>query len=194
MKKAIKLVCVFFLWMSTTPLEANETLEFNVYAIGDRKINVNVQGVQGKAVSYILDSNDEVLFERKLKEDGELNVTFDLSQLNPGNYSFVIEDKYKRRSVPFELDKKDVNVKIEESIRTNFPQIVKDNKQMLVKLLSDETNDLAIEIKGQSGEVLFKENLSGQVGLIGKRFEFKSGEYVVTLRSNHYSKTSYLSF
>lgn len=194
MKKAIKLVVVLALLMGTVTVKANDGLEFNVYSIGDKKINVKIQGIQGKAISYIVDGNDEVLFERKLKDNGELSVTFDLSQLNPGDYNFVIEDKYKRRSVPFELMKNNVEVKIQESVRTNFPQIEKDNRMILVKLLSDQTNDLAIEIKGDDGKVLFKEKILGKVGLIGKRFEFESGNYLITLKSNHYTKTSYLSF
>ena len=194
MKKAIKLALVFVLLMSTAPVKAIEALEFNVYSIGDKKINVKIQGFRGKAVSYIVDKNDEIFFERKLKEDGELNITLDLSQLNPGDYDFVIEDKSERRSTPFELTDTDVNVKMDESLCTKFPQIVKDGKKILVKLLSDGSNDLSIEIKEQGGEVLFEEKLSGKIGLIGKRFKFTSGKYLITLTSNHYSKTSYLSF
>lgn len=194
MKKAIKLVSVLVLLMSMEAVKATETSTFRIYAIGGKKINVVMQNIQGKAVSYIMDQNDEILFERKLKNEGELSATFDVSYLNAGYYYFVIEEKSKRLSVPFELTDEEVVVKMEESIRTNFPKIVKENSNVMIRLLSDESNDLDIEIKTQSGELLFKEKISGRLGLIRKRFEFTSGKYLITLISNHYTRTSYFKF
>ena len=195
MKKAIKLAFVFILWMGTAAVEASETSELKVYSIGDKKINVEIQDIQGKVVSYILDENDQVLFERKLKEEDALMATFDVSHLKVGSYHFVVRDKFKQRSVPFEITKQDVFVKMDESVRTNFPQIIQKNDRLLfVQLLADESNDLVIEVKNESGESLFNEKIEGKLGLIGKRFEFTSGRYLIRITSNHFSQTSYFSF
>ena len=194
MKKVIKLTAVFILSVSAVAANATETSMFKVYSAGDMKINVEVLDIQGRATGYVMDANNRVIFEKKLKNREELNITFDVSSLEEGNYQFVLKDDFKRRSVPFELVGDRVVVKEEESKRTNFPQIVQDERNVLVKLLSDESNDLHIRIKTQDGESLFDEKLEGKLGLIGKRFEFESGEYILTLISANYSKTKYLSF
>ncbi|MEO9869653.1 MAG: hypothetical protein ABJF63_04185, partial [Ekhidna sp.] len=175
-------------------VEASDTSAFHIYTIGDKKVNVKVSNIRGKAISYIKDESGQILFEKKLKEEGVLNIIFDLANLSNGKYIFVVEDEFKRHSVPFELLTDAVEIYMEDSQRINFPQLIKDSELVLVKFLTNESNDLLIAIKTENGQLLFQERIEGKLGLIGKRFQFEPGEYLVTLSCNDYTETKYLSF
>ena len=165
-----------------------------MYEIGDGKFKVEVSNIRGNATAFIKDQDNKVLFKRKVKGKDMLNLTFDLSQTKSGDYMFIIEDEYKRQLVPFTLDKEVVQIHLDRMDRLNFPQLIKNDDKVMLKFLAGGKEHLTIDIKDIYGEVLFHDEIEGVVGLVGKQFQFKPGDYLVTMSCEYYSKTEYLSF
>ena len=192
MKKEIKLILVpmMVLMMSVRVLAGGPS--FHIYA-DDKKVNVEALG-RGRTLSYVKSESGEVLLKRRMKKDGTFSMSFDLADFEEGKYMFVLEDQYRRQSVPFEISEQKLTIDQENTERVDFPQFVEEGKDVLVKLIADESNDLFIDIKSDSGDLLFQEKIDGKCGLIGKRFTFNPGKYSMTLISKNYTETKYLTF
>ncbi len=193
MKKVIKMILVptmVVLLMSVRVLAGGPS--FHIYA-DNKMVNVEASG-KGRSISYVKSESGEVLLKKKVKMDGSFNMTFDLSSFEDGKYIFVLEDQYRRQSVPFEIENQKLIIDKENTERVDFPQFVEQGKDVLVKLIADESNDLFIDIKSETGDLLFQEKINGKCGLIGKRFKFNPGKYSMTLISKNYAETKYFTF
>lgn len=188
----IKLIAVVLLLVS---LQLNaKTPTFQVYSIGNKRVNVQVENITGKTTVYVLDRNGESIYKIGKNKDENLNVTLDLGELTHGDYKLVYEDDFARRAIPMELMDDTVIVRKDDAEKIYFPQVSKEDNAMLIKLLSNDGNDLSIDIQNTYGDTLFEENIEGRIGLIGKRFEFKPGDYTVTIKSKNFIQTQYLTF
>ena len=192
MKKAMKLVIGLVVMVATFHVHAAGSLKANV--VGEKKLNVEVSNIKGIGSSYIQDSKGVVVYRKKVKEGTNLQLAFDLSLVRPGTYQFIIEDDVKFQSLPFEVTVEGVEVIEEAQAKTFFPTVSIEDESIAVKLISDEKNDLYINIKSAEGKVLVREKVEGQLGLIGKKYTFEPGKYTLTLSSNEYSKTTFLAF
>ncbi len=194
MKKTIKLMTVAVLLIASVRSEAFIVSTFNVSAIGDMKLQIKMTNIQGRATSYIKDDEGKILSKKRFKGESEMDLIYDVSDLKQGSYVFVLEDESKSQSVPFEIVEGTVNVDMQQLKKTYFPKLVKKDSEVVIRLLGDETNDLSIDIKSSNGLLLFHEKIEGKRGLIGKRFKFEPGTYLVSLSSNDYFETLPLTF
>lgn len=194
MKKSFNTILVIVLLMVSMRGQANGFSNLHIYEVGDGKFKVEVSNIRGRATAFIKDQDTKVLFERKVRGEDILNLTFDLSEIESGNYVFVMEDEYKRQIVPFTLDKESVEIHLERMDRLNFPQLIKNDDKVILKFLAGGKKHLNIDIKDKYGEVLFHDEIEGIVGLAGKQFQFQPGDYLVTMSCEDYSTTEYLSF
>lgn len=179
---------------SSILLSAKKPPVFRVLAIGEMKVNLFVDKVGGKATAFIINENQQVIHRIKRTQDDHLNLTLDFSELNKGQYQIVFQDEIRRRSVPVILQDDTVLVNEDQSEKVYFPQLVRTDDIVLIKLISDEKNDLSINIMDKQGNILINDVLKGERGLIGKRFKFEQGNYIVRLKSKDYEQTKYLSF
>lgn len=192
MKKAMKLMIGLVVMVTALQVEAAGSLY--VSADGDRNLKVEVSQLTGRASSYIQNSKGKVVYKKRVSAGENLQLAIDLSQLETGVYTFVVEDEVKFQSIPFEVTVEGVKLQEEKQVKTFFPTVTKSGQAIAVKLISDDTNDLYISIKTGGGKVLVEEKVEGQLGLIGKRYKFEPGKYSITLSSNEYSKTTFLAF
>lgn len=191
MKKAMKLMIGLVVMVTAIQVQAEGSLKAEV--VGEKKLKVEVSNIKGQAISYIQDSKGRLVYEKKVEEEN-MGLAFDLSLVRPGSYEFIVKDDVKFQSIPFEVTAQSVLVVGEEQIKTFFPTMTMDEQSVAVKLISDEENDLYINIKSEEGKVLVTEKVEGKLGLIGKKFKFEPGNYTMTLSSNAYAKTTFLSF
>ncbi|NQZ78060.1 MAG: hypothetical protein HRT61_18445 [Ekhidna sp.] len=194
MKKSVNSILVIILLMIATTGKANGSLKVHIYEVGESKFKVEVLNIRGKAVSFIKDQNDQILFERKLNKEESTSLIFDLSNIEDGEYTFIVEDQFKRQTVPFTLIEEKVSVHFEQMDRLNFPQLIRDNNKVLVKFLSNDEQNLKLAIRNRLGDTLFQDEIKGVPGLVGKQFQFEPGEYLVTMSCEGFSSTEYLSF
>ena len=195
MKKTMKtMLGVALLIASATLTNAKTHPEFTVSTTGEKQVNVHVEKVSGKANAFILDENENVIKKIRVNQEKGIDLKLDFSKFETGNYQIVFEDDLRRRAVPVTLEDDSVLINEEQSRKIYFPQLVRSKNSVLVKLISDEENDLSIDIKDTNGSSLFKDELKGKNGLIGMKFEFEPGQYVVTLKSREFTRTQYLSF
>lgn len=194
MKKTIKLMTVAVLLIAAVRSEASVGTTFSVSAIGDMKLQIKMTNIQGRATSYIKNEEGKILSKKRFKGDAEMDFIYDVSDLKQGSYAFVLEDEVKHMSVPFEILNGTVEVDMQQLKKTYFPRLVKKDREVVIRLLGDETNDLFIDIKSSNGLLLFHEKIEGKRGLIGKRFKFEPGTYLVSLSSNDYFETLPLTF
>ena len=194
MKKSVNSILVIILLMIATTGKANGSLKVHIYEVGESKFKVEVLNIRGKAVSFIKDQNDQILFERKLNKEDSTSLIFDLSNIEDGEYTFIVEDQFKRQTVPFTLIEEKVSVHFEQMDRLNFPQLIRDNNKVLVKFLSNDEQNLKLAIRNRLGDTLFQDEIKGVPGLVGKQFQFEPGEYLVTMSCEGFSSTEYLSF
>ncbi|MEM0938473.1 MAG: hypothetical protein AAF600_06440 [Bacteroidota bacterium] len=191
MKKAIKLFVAIVVSIGAIHVNASESA-LKVNMVGEKKFRIEVMGVQGATTSYIKDNLGQILYKSRSKGN-VLRLFFDLSKLKIGNYRLVIADDYKVQTLPVVVQKERIEVKEDELEKIFFPKLVKNDENVLVKLISDKNNDLFINIKTQDGKVLILDKLEGQRGLIGKKYRFTPGDYAVTITSDHFAKTSYFT-
>ncbi|MEM6737953.1 MAG: hypothetical protein AAF620_17980 [Bacteroidota bacterium] len=191
MKKAIKLFVAIVVSIGAIHVNARETA-LKVNMVGKKKFRIEVMDVHGATTSYIKDDLGQILYKSRSKGN-RLRLFFDLSHLKSGNYSLLIEDDYKVQTLPVIVKKEGIEIKKDRLRKTFFPRLVKNDENVLVKLISDENNDLFIDIRTQDGKVLILDKLEGQPGLIGKNYRFTPGDYAVTITSDHFVKTSYFT-
>ncbi len=194
MKQAFKLmmITITLIVSAAQTSQANSTL--NVLAIGDMKLQVKMSNIQGRATSFIKDENGKILSRKRVKIGEEVNLIYDVSDLTDGVYFLTLKDESKSQTVPFRLIGDEIKVQSEDFKKTFFPKLVKEEDEMLVKLLSDESNDLHIDIRSSNGDHLYYERIEGKIGLIGKRFKFNPGSYLVSISSNDYAETTPITF
>ena len=158
------------------------------------KLQVKMSNIQGRATSFIKDENGKILSRKRVKIGEEVNLIYDVSDLTDGVYFLTLKDESKSQTVPFRLIGDEIKVQSEDFKKTFFPKLVKEEDEMLVKLLSDESNDLHIDIRSSNGDHLYYERIEGKIGLIGKRFKFNPGSYLVSISSNDYAETTPITF
>ena len=190
MKKAVKLVVVMAMFISAAFANANEST-FKINILGESKFRVEVTDVQGSSVAYIKNANGQVLYKEKSR-DALLRMTFDFSKLAIGNYDLIIKDELKVRVLPVLVTKDGIEVNNSNLEKSFFPKIEKEDNTVLVKLLSDEGNDLLVSVWTPDGELLQKDKIEGKLGLIGRKYQFEPGSYAVTVESNDFIDTKYI--
>ena len=190
MKKAVKLVVVMAMFISAAFANANEST-FKINILGESKFRVEVTDVQGSSVAYIKNANGQVLYKEKSR-DALLRMTFDFSKLAIGNYDLIIKDELKVRVLPVLVTKDGIEVNNSNLEKSFFPKIEKEDNTGLVKLLSDEGNDLLVSVWTPDGELLQKDKIEGKLGLIGRKYQFEPGSYAVTVESNDFIDTKYI--
>ena len=191
MKKAVKLVVVMAMFISAAFANANEST-FKINILGESKFRVEVTDVQGSSVAYIKNANGQVLYKEKSR-DALLRMTFDFSKLAIGNYDLIIKDELKVRVLPVLVTKDGIEVNNSNLEKSFFPKIEKEDNTVLVKLLSDEGNDLLVSVWTPDGELLQKDKIEGKLGLIGRKYQFEPGSYAVTVESNDFIDTKYIT-
>ncbi|WP_462252074.1 hypothetical protein [Ekhidna sp.] len=194
MKQAFKLMMITITLIVSAAQTSQAKSTLNVLAIGDMKLQVKMSNIQGRATSFIKDENGKILSRKRVKIGEEVNLIYDVSDLTDGVYFLTLKDESKSQTVPFRLIGDEIKVQSEEFKKTFFPKLVKEEDEMLVKLLSDESNDLHIDIRSSNGDHLYYERIEGKIGLIGKRFKFNPGSYLVSISSNDYSETTPITF
>lgn len=194
MTKAIKLKVLVVLMMAALQLSATSPATFRVYSIGDKKVNVHATDMVGKTIAYIIDQHNEVIYKKRYVAESEVGITFDFSSAKTGEYRIVVEDNLKSFSMPLIVSDDQIEANKDKIAKTYFPQLIHDDGMVIVKLLADESNDLLIDIKDKNGVQVYREEIDGKQGLIGKRFQFLPGEYDITLSSNSFSKTKHYFF
>ena len=190
MKKAVKVVVVMAMFISAAFANANEST-FKINILGESKFRVEVTDVQGSSVAYIKNANGQVLYKEKSR-DALLRMTFDFSKLAIGNYDLIIKDELKVRVLPVLVTKDGIEVNNSNLEKSFFPKIEKEDNTVLVKLLSDEGNDLLVSVWTPDGELLQKDKIEGKLGLIGRKYHFEPGSYAVTVESNDFIDTKYI--
>lgn len=191
MKKAIKLFAAIALIIGASYVNAKgTTLETNV--VSSSRFRAEITGINGPSVSYIRDMSGQILYKNKSKED-KLRMVFDFGDLKPGTYELVVKDEYKEQIQPIHLDKEGITINEEELKKVFFPRLEQQDKKVLIKLISNETNDLSVSIKSENGDLLLEEKIDGKAGLIGKKYQLEPGTYQVTMISNDFAETKYLS-
>jgi len=192
MKKAMKLMIGLVVMVAAFHVQAGGSLKANV--VGDKKLKVEVSNISGNATSYVQDSKGQVVYRKKVEEGANLRLAFDLSLVSPGTYQFIVEDEVKFQSIPFEVTAEGVRVMENQQSKTFFPTVTTVDESIVVKLISNDDNDLYINIKSYDGQLLVSEKVEGRLGLIGKIYKFEPGKYTLTLSSDEYSKTTFLAF
>jgi len=193
MKKAMKLFTGILVTLLAVQLNASRP-SLSVNVIGDMKIRVEASEIKGRAISFIKNEEGKTVYSNRIEKVSDFALSYDLSELKEGKYVLEIVDEVKSRSVPFIVSNDGVEVLMDKQKKVFFPEIVKKEESVMVKFLSNDTNDLRINIRSKSGELLLNDKLEGQLGLIGKTFEFTPGEYSITLASESFNETRYLSF
>lgn len=188
-KTAIKISLLIVMMMSLLNGEATVPMNFRIYSIGEKRINIQAFNIIGRSTLVIQDENKEALLERTFKSGKQLEVTLDLNTLTDGNYEVILKDESKIQSVPLLISKEGLVVNMNAFHKTYFPQIISNNNEIVVKMLSNDSDDLAIDIKNKYGDPIYSTKVDGRNGLIGKRFEFAPGEYEITLASGEYERT-----
>lgn len=193
MKKAIKLMAIVVAMLVIMTVEANDST-FHIEVVGEKKMKVEAHNIHGVATTYILDQEGNVLYQKELVGESDAESTYDLGHLANGTYKFLIEDEFKIQSVPFAIVDSKLKVGISEREKFFFPTYIQEGKSLIVKQLSNESSDLYITIRSQKGEDILSDKLRGQLGLIGKKYQLRPGEYTLTLSSNDYVLTEVLTF
>ena len=191
MKKAIKLVVAVTMFIGAGAVNATGPT-FNAKVVGEKKFRVEVNEVKGSSLMYVENANGQILYKNRSKED-LLRVTFDLSTLSAGDYKVVVKDEAKVQTLPLVVNTDGIELKNDAFDKTFFPVVEKENNEVLVKLLSDESNDLEINIRSLEGRLMTQDKVEGQLGLIGKRYQFSPGTYAVTVKSDDFYNTTYVS-
>ena len=190
MKKVIKLFVVIAMTISASLATANDSFKVNV--VGEKKFKVEVTEIQGAATSYVKDAQGQILYRGK-SEEGKIKLIFDFSILEAGEYELVVKDEYKVQSLPITVTTEGIEIDRTELQKTFFPRMEQKEDEVIVKLLSDEKNDLFVSITDNNGTVLVEDKVDGKDGLIGKRYKFNPGEYTITMVSDDFATTSRLS-
>jgi len=190
MKKATKFLAAIAVTIGAYFAHAEESA-FKVNVVGEKKFHVEIAGIQGSTVSYIKDDQGQILYKKNWEKDN-ISLLFDLSFLKAGSYSLVIKDDVKIQTLPFEVSNEGVEVTDDRLVRTYFPKIEQLGDELLVSLLSNESNDLTVRIESFQGELLREDKMDGELGLIGKRYVLTPGDYAISMVSDNFAKTSYL--
>lgn len=187
MKKAIKLFAAITMIIGASYVNANgTTLEANV--VSNTRFRAEVSNVHGPSISYIRDKSGQILYKNKSKEN-KLRFVFDFGNLKPGTYELVVKDEFKEQIQPIHLNDSGIEINEEELKKIFFPRLEQYEDGVLIKLLSDETNDLSVSIKLDNGTVLFEEIIDAKTGLIGRKYLLRPGDYMVTMISDDFAKT-----
>ncbi|MEM6643006.1 MAG: hypothetical protein AAF616_08515 [Bacteroidota bacterium] len=194
MKKAIRvarLLPAFAMIFSTTYASAT-TSSIKVQVVGEKKFYVEISDIQGSSISLIRDQSGQVLYSKASNEDF-LTISFDFGRLPVGSYEFVLRDQSKEQILPIEVLQDELFVNKEKIRKIFFPQVKQTGDEVTVRLISDGENDLSVTIASKKGDLLFEDRVDARVGLIGKRFLFEDGEYVVSIASDEYFSTQELT-
>ena len=191
MKKAIRLFAVMAMIISASFVNASETT-FTAELVGEMKFRVVVSDIRGTSSAYIRDANGNILYKKQSNE-GLLRKTFDFSRLDMGTYEIVVKDEAKVRMLPIAITENGVEFDQAELEKFYFPVVEENEDVVVVKLLSDEGNDLSVNISSRSGELLASEKIEGKLGLIGRKYHFNPGQYAITVRSNDFIETQYIT-
>ncbi len=188
MKKAINLFVAIVVTIGAISVNASDDA-IKVNVVGEKTFLVEVTNVQGAVKSYFKDDLGQVLY-RKKSEESFIRFSFDLSNLKNGNYSLEIMDDYKVQILPVTIDEEGIRINEDDLQKTFFPTIVESGNEVIVKQIANEESDLYVNIRTIDGKLLLSDKVDGQLGLIGKRYHFKTGKYTVTMKSNDFAKTS----
>lgn len=190
MKKTMRIFAVIAMTISASFVNANETA-FKADVIGVNKLKVEVLDIKGSFTYEVKSLNGEVLYSEN-SDNGLLKMVFDLSQLDDGDYEINVKDEIKTRSLPITITSGKLVI-VEKAMTKIFsPTIVQSDDLVTVKLLSNEQNDLSINVQTVNGRSLVEDKIDGQNGLIGKKYHLIPGQYIVTVSSDEYSKVSYI--
>lgn len=190
MKKAIKLFAAVTMLIGASYVNASGPT-FNAMVLAGKKFRVEVKDVKGSSIIYVENEKGQILYRNRSKE-ALLRVTFDLSTLSEGDYKVVVKDEAKIQTLPVVLATEGLELKNDELEKTFFPVVQKEDDKVFVKLLSDESNDLEINIRSVGGKLMAQDKVEGRLGLIGKRYQFSPGTYSVTVKSDEFHNTTYV--
>ncbi len=182
----MKTLIVIMFWSLLIPLKAETGNKFDVFIKDENKIYVELSDFSDNYSIHISDANGKNIYEANDLNIVNLKFTIDLANQKEGIYQLIVKDEVKMKSVPLMLNNNALTLNKYQSKTTFFPQFEKDGNSILVKLISNEENDMHLDIIDDDGKRLYHEQIGGQIGMIGKRFKFEPGDYTLTLNSNGY--------
>lgn len=186
MKNVIKTIVILLICGLSMNLKAEINNKLNVTIKEQNKIFVELSEFGDNYSIAISNKSGKNIYEANNLSIANLKFSVDLSNQEEGLYHLIIKNDEKMQTIPFTIGEDIVSLNKRDEKITYFPQIEENGNSVLVKMITNEVNDLEFDIMNDEGIRLYHEQIGGQIGMIGKRFRFKSGEYMLTFNSNDY--------
>ncbi len=186
MKNAMKILSILLLAGSLSLTNVEASNKFNVNIIDQTKVQVELSEFGNNYSIEINNSIGESIYETHNLSIVNLKFSVDLINQEKGLYHLILKNDQQMKKIPILIGDQLVSVNTNQIKTTFFPQLEKNGNSVLVKVISNEEIDLQMDISNDLGKKLYHTQIGGQNGMVGKKFWFESGDYIVTFNSTDY--------
>ncbi|MEQ8561460.1 MAG: hypothetical protein RJQ05_00420 [Cytophagales bacterium] len=186
MKNAMKILSILLLAGSLSLSNAKANNKFNVNIKDQTKVQVELTEFGDNYSIEIRNSIGEKIYETHNLSIVNLKFSVDLLNQEKGLYHLIVKNDVKMKKVPILIGEQFVSINTNQIKTTFFPQLEKNGNSVLVKVISNGESDLQLDILNDLGINLYHTQIGGQNGMVGKKFWFEPGDYIVTFNSNDY--------
>jgi hypothetical protein len=186
MKNLIK-KCLLIVAVLTTIVMSganiNNNVEVNV--IDSKLIDLRLKNSDGDLTISIIDTYGETLYTEKF-EGSYFSKKYDLQTLPVGDYYFEIEGRTKINVIPFKVTSE--GTEFSNTVESIYykPIVRQDGDLLFISKVSLNNEDFAVRFYDEDLNMLYKEELRGDVNL-GKTLnlmKLERGTYLVVMKSD----------
>lgn len=182
----MKILSILLLAGSLSLSNAKANNKFNVNIKDQTKVQVELTEFGDNYSIEIRNSIGENIYETHNLNIVNLKFSVDLLNQEKGLYHLIVKNDVKMKKVPILIGEQFVSINTNQIKTTFFPQLEKNGNSVLVKVISNGESDLQLDILNDLGINLYHTQIGGQNGMVGKKFWFEPGDYIVTFNSNDY--------